>query len=52
MKWEYLSITNKLLDDDELDEMGVDGWELIAVVPKKHEPREAIFYFKRPIIES
>lgn len=48
MKWEYLSLRGNLLDDEELHELGDEGWELIAVVPKKFEPNDAIFYYKRP----
>lgn len=42
-KWEYLSKIN--INKDELNELGINGWELISV----NEPRSftEIFYFKR-----
>ena len=41
--WEYL----KTPDDSRLDELGRQGWELVAVVPSGVDGA-ANFYFKRP----
>ena len=39
--WEYLTTRN----DDELDALGREGWELVAVRP---DEAGATFYLKRP----
>ena len=43
MAWEY----RKCLDFGELEALGREGWELVAVLPAGTEA-EAIFYLKRP----
>ncbi|WP_257348901.1 hypothetical protein [Pseudalkalibacillus decolorationis] len=42
MKWEYM-IT---VDDGEISELGIQGWELVSVVQQNNEVK---LYFKRPI---
>jgi hypothetical protein len=41
--WEY----HKTSGDGELEALGQEGWELVAVVPSMNDG-EATFYFKRP----
>jgi hypothetical protein len=41
--WEY----HKSVDEGELDALGREGWELVAVVEGRGEG-EVVFYFKRP----
>ena len=41
--WEYYSTT----DDSDLATLGLQGWELVAVIPGPPAGR-AKFYFKRP----
>jgi hypothetical protein len=41
--WEYC----KTRDEAELEALGREGWELVAVVGGKTES-EVVFYFKRP----
>lgn len=48
MKWEYFSINAEWMDDDDLDMLGEDGWELVAIVPRVNHPGEGYFYLKRP----
>ena len=43
--WEYRSLTAELHAD--LTAHGVDGWELVSVVPGPHDPLTAVYYFKR-----
>jgi hypothetical protein len=43
--WEY----HKTSDEAHLDELGRQGWELVAVTPSGAN-REAAFYFKRPAL--
>jgi hypothetical protein len=43
--WEYL----KTSDDSRLDELGREGWELVAAVPLD-VGGAANFYFKRPAL--
>ncbi len=46
-RFEYHVVTN--ISETHLDEMGMMGWELIAVV---HDPKDLtalIYYFKRPL---
>lgn len=41
MKWQY-AVTDK---EEQLDEWGADGWELVSVIP---DNGRHLFYFKRP----
>lgn len=51
MKWEYRTLVGYLLQDDKLNNLGADGWELVAVIPETgHGVREYIF--KRPRVEA
>jgi hypothetical protein len=43
--WEYLVKEN--LDESDLDNVGEDGWELVAVTCNGNGTPE-VFYFKRP----
>ncbi|ASN04191.1 hypothetical protein [Virgibacillus necropolis] len=42
MKWEYL-VT---VDDGNISELGIQGWELVSVAQKNNEMK---LYFKRPV---
>jgi hypothetical protein len=43
--WEY----HKASDDTQLNELGSEGWELVAVTSSGAEGA-AVFYFKRPAL--
>ena len=43
VKWEYA--VQWRLDEEQLNEFGEQGWELVMVV-------ENYFYFKRPLVEK
>ena len=43
-KWEYLKI-ERGMTQEELNLLGCEGWELIAV-----EPAYLCFFFKRPLV--
>lgn len=43
--WEYNQRTMDIEAD--LTQYGLDGWELVAVVPIPHDSMQAIFHFKR-----
>ena len=47
MKWKYKRETN--LTDEELDDIGLEGWELVSVVYIHCEEEESIsvYYFKK-----
>ena len=45
-KWEYMSKSGDL-DDFDLDELGENGWELVAVTSNEFG-QPGTFYFKRP----
>lgn len=48
MKWEYFLLLyggNWEQDQDELDELGQDGWELVSVC-------DYVMYLKRPLKED
>ena len=46
-KWEY-KIVEKTISESQLNELGKDGWELVAVAIKATWIGH-FFYFKRPI---
>jgi hypothetical protein len=51
LKWEYKQIVRDLdkekpLDEDELNALGEDGWEMSGVT---HHQTFAFFYFKRQV---
>ncbi|NIJ39009.1 hypothetical protein FHR22_003743 [Sphingopyxis panaciterrae] len=46
MYWEYLTIQNAV-DDSELNKLGAEGWELVAVVSPAHFVLH--YFFKRAI---
>jgi hypothetical protein len=51
-KWEYLTApllvhNTKMI----LDNFGVEGWELVAIVPGPN-PENLVAYFKRPLGEA
>ena len=46
-KFEYHSVVN--ISETHLDEMGLMGWELVAVVHDPKNLQNLIFYFKRAI---
>ena len=51
LKWEYKQIVRnikkeKLLDEAELNALGVDGWEMTGIA---QQPPLTYFYFKRQI---
>jgi hypothetical protein len=47
IKWEYKAV-DRQLSEAELDELGRDGWELIAVASQAGV-WSGILYFKRPL---
>ena len=53
MKWEYKMIIAKgYLSEEQLNEFGADGWELICVIPGTDERATGMFhYFKRMITD-
>lgn len=44
MRWEYLKI-EKTMDVDDLNKLGAEGWELVAVVSPAHFVLH--YFFKR-----
>ncbi len=46
MKWQYKFELN--LEEHTLNELGQQGWELVAVSPCGKENSYSGFYFKRP----
>ncbi|UWU31770.1 hypothetical protein N2600_26690 (plasmid) [Rhizobium sp. WSM1274] len=44
MKWEYLTV-DKILDNQQMNELGDAGWELVAVVSPGHFVFH--YFFKR-----
>ena len=46
IKWEYTTEHNP--SDGRLNELGRDGWELVAVASKGSGDRDAMCYLKRP----
>ena len=44
MTWEY----HTTRDDASLTTLGLQGWELIAVLPGKGQEASPTYYFKRP----
>lgn len=54
MKWEYKRVKGNNLGQsfmDTFNEMGSEGWELVAIEPAHTEYGWATFYFKRPYEE-
>ena len=47
-KWEYRT-EHYVEDDYELDELGEEGWELVAVVAVGLHSDSFRYYFKRPV---
>lgn len=45
-KWEYLTI-EETIDASKFEQLGVDGWELVAVVSPGHFVLH--YFFKRPL---
>lgn len=46
MHWEYLTVQNTV-DDSELNKLGAEGWELVAVVSPAHFVLH--YFFKREV---
>lgn len=46
--WQYMNSTRAPQAFD-LDPLGADGWELVAVVPKAGDPALVVAFFKRRI---
>lgn len=46
MRWEYMTIT-KTLKNEELNALGAEGWELVAVVSPGHFVLH--YFFKREL---
>jgi hypothetical protein len=49
MRWEYLTIEQPD-DADHLNRLGIDGWELVAVVSPAHFVMH--YFFKRQIADE
>lgn len=47
-RFEYKTVCFNYLTDDDLDNYGKEGWELVSVVPS-HDYEDSTFYFKREI---
>lgn len=47
MRWEYMTVEHTL-DQDRINAMGAEGWELVAVVSPAHFVLH--YFFKRQII--
>ena len=47
MKWEYKVLTKANTND--LNEAGLEGWELIAINYSKNLVNEWAYFFKRPL---
>lgn len=46
-KWEYLTVNNA--DKNKLNELGINGWELVSVVfTSKYN--FLVFYFKKQVV--
>ncbi len=51
-KWEYATAPVLVHATKQiLDSWGVDGWELVAIVPGPN-PQNVVAYFKRPLQED
>jgi hypothetical protein len=53
-KWEYKietedSLIGKMIEQEDLNRLGLEGWELVSVSPETEE-FNAVFYFKRAVI--
>lgn len=50
-RWEYLQkvIPGNVAPKVNLDELGLQGWELVSVFLRYAAGWETIFYFKRPV---
>lgn len=46
MRWEYLTVQNAV-EDSELNQLGAEGWELVAVVSPAHFVLH--YFFKREV---
>ena len=46
-KWEYLTFYGSL-SEVRLNELGEEGWELIAIIVSNENADARNFYFKRP----
>lgn len=44
VKWEYTMQHSTTMSKPIMDELGMDGWELVCYIPEEQN-----FYFKRPI---
>ncbi len=48
-KWEYATIPLLVHNTKAiLDSWGVDGWELVTVLPGPHDAEQLVAYLKRP----
>jgi hypothetical protein len=47
--WEYHVVVLSRADEEQLNRLGDEGWELVAVVAEG-QPASSIFYFKRPAL--
>lgn len=50
--WEYLTSyggTNSTDAQQRLNELGVEGWELVSVVPPHDPSGQTVLYLKRPL---
>lgn len=45
-KWEYKIVNDKWQGEDDLNKLGDDGWELVAIIYSVGWP-SAMYYFKR-----
>ena len=49
-KWEYATIPLLIHNTKAiLDSWGVDGWELVTVLPGPGGPEQLVAYLKRPV---
>lgn len=48
-RWEYLASVGTETTMD-FGKLGVEGWELVAVVPKPADPGLLVAFFKRKVI--
>jgi hypothetical protein len=63
-KWEYRTLVSIVYDEDRLNRMGQEGWELVAVaigglegsegsyVQPARGAKDEYMFFKRPVVEK
>ena len=47
-KWQYYTTYD--IDTNRMDQLGIEGWELVSVVTYDYKPAITTFYFKRELI--